>query len=241
MDELAFRFLLDCGYPRASIIDELELLAVSGTGDGVGTPTEAARPDIAILDPETLERLAVFRTVGALDPYGLSAEADELARFARQFGGHAVQGFLVRIDPQAELAEESVRFYRVRDEPMPEDPMPEYVPAHAVPDLDTLRLRQRLIAWSDAVSPVSPVSPGVSDSGDDEEEFDLEGMPTEGTGSGRATSGRPGAAVWLPGLVLTGLALADLFLARPVLDAEQALLAIGAGTLLFGAILVRRR
>jgi len=238
MDELVFRFLLDCGYPRASIVDELELLAVSGTGDGVDTPTEATGPDIAILDPETLERLAVFRTVGPLDPDGLSAETETLARFARQFGGHAVQGFLVRIDPQADLAEESVRFYRVRHDPTPEDPMPEYVPAHAVPDLDTLRLRLRLIAWSDAVSPVTPV---LADPDEDEEAFDLEGMPIESTGFERAPSARPGAAVWLPGLVLTGLALADLFLARPVLDAEQALLAIGAGTLLFWAVLVRRR
>jgi len=235
MDELVYRFLLDSGYPRAAIVGDLELLPIAAGGTDIAALADTARPDYAIIDPVSLDRLAVLLCVPALDKEGLEVAAGSLGRFAQRFGGRTVQGFLVRIDPVATEVQARVQFYRV----WPQSTL-ERVSAHAFPDLDTLRTRLLLSRQAD--SPVSgPARPEREDG-----PFDLDGGDADTTAEDRLIdiAGRPGIGVWLPGLLLVGLAIADRIMSETtsaLLDIEHAVLAVGAAALLVWAMVVRRR
>jgi len=251
MDEFVYRFLLDSGYPRAAILTDLGLLSKEGARSDAAATGASVRPDFAIVDPDTLDRLAVLLAVPALGDQDLARAAHDLGSYAQRLGGRTVQGFLIRIDPEAGTIDERVRFFRV----WPSRAL-EPIPADAFPDLAALRtwLRLTLRAGApfvspiifdldeEAIEPAGPRSMRIEDEDDDE---DWDENRDENRDEGRAPGGRvrPGLGVWLPGLALGALAIADRAVLPEqigLLDAEQALLAVGAALSLLWAMVVRR-
>ena len=248
MDELIYRFLLQSGFPRASIVTDLSLLPLAGAGSVPGDDGSATGgPSLAVVDPDTADRLAVVKAVGALDGDGLRAAAARLAAFARRFGGRSVQGFLVRVDERGADPDERVQFYRV----WPVEEL-ERVTAEAFPDLDTMRVWQRLAerralaatpgAGAGGARAAAP--PGDLDEGTVAARAAAFGEDAGTVASAGARPSRPGAWVWLPGLALVALAIADLVVdglgATGFLGVARALLATGAASLLLAAGLARR-
>ena len=207
MDEFVYRFLLQSGYPRASIVADLSLLPLAGppgTGDADGDAASA--PAYAIVDPGTGDRLALVDVVGAVDGDALRAAATRLGAYARRFGGRVVQAFLVRVDPAADPPEARVQFYRA----WPDETL-RRTSAKAFPDLDSLRTWQLLAERRERSTP----GPGRA-------------------GPGDATG--PGALAWLPGVALALLAAADRVAAAltgiGLVDLPGAVLIVGAAALL---------
>lgn len=208
MDELIYRFLLQAGYPRASIVVDATLL----TSGAIGDSAEGASTFV-IVDPETTDRLAAIDVVEAVDNDTLQVLGGEVAHYARRLGGRDVQGFLIRIDATEPERDEQVRFYRV----WPDASLQRLSPK-SFPDLDSLKVARKLLLGSPTV-----------DSSDRADVVDVVDV-VENRG------GRPGSGRYVPALLLILLAVGDWYLERshgmPLLTLAQALLAIGAATLL---------
>ena len=229
MDELIFQFLLQAGYPRASIIVEATLLTPGGTGVA---PEEATT--YAIVDPDTAEPLAAIDVVEAIDEETLERVAAGVGRYALRIGGSDVQGFVIRVDPRGRNDAEQVQFFRVwpneRIQPLS---------AKTFPDLDTLRVARRL-----SLSSTSSAKPGIIDfaQGEDGAEnrtFDADnGTFDAGISTLDVERGPPArrARRYLPATLLISLALADGYLVQTrgagFLSLTQALLAVGAAVVI---------
>ena len=209
MDELIYQFLLQAGFPRASIVEDATLLA----------PRRGAVPEEAstfvVVDPEDAGILAAIDVVDAVDADTLQVVASRVGHYARGLGGRFVQGFVIRVDPQGRSDAEKVQFYRVWP-----NPTLQQLSAKTFPDLDGLRVARRL-ALADAAAPNGPE---IVDTVDDD-------------GASEASSGGGGGAGrWVPGILLIVLAVADWYLLQtrgtPLLSVAEALLAIGAAALL---------
>lgn len=216
MDELIYQFLLQAGYPRASIVADATLLTPGGRG---AIPDDAAT--FVIVDPDSAERLAVIEVVDAVDAGTLQAVSSSTAHYARRVGGHDVQGFVIRVDPRGNKEAEQVQFYRV----WPNSTM-QRLSAKTFPDLDALRVARKLV-----MAATSPVGSAIVDVVD---EVDFDAIePT----------GRGGFALVMPAILLILLAIADWYLAQfrgmPLLSMTQAVLAVGAATLFTLSALVR--
>ena len=221
MDELIFQFLLQAGYPRASVIAEATLLTPDGSG-----PVPEDATTYAIVDPDTAERLAVIDVVEAIDGDTLEQVATEVGRYASRVGGKEMQGFVIRVDPRGRNDAEQVQFFRV----WPNHPI-QQLSAKTFPDLDTLRVVRRL-----ALSSTRRAEPGIidlaesDDAGDRAFEADRETVDAE-----RRPSASP-ARRYAPAVLLISLALADGYLVQTrgagFLTLTQALLAVGAAVVL---------
>jgi len=211
MDELIFQFLLQAGYPRASIISDPTLLTAGAEGDD---PAETAT--FAIVDPETAERLAVVDVVEAIDSAELEIVADQVGHYAELLGGRTIQGFLIRVDPHGMTEAEQVQFYRVWP-----NSRTQQLTAKTFPDLDALKVASLLARGN-----VATRSRGIVDFGG------RGARPSQagGTAAG-GTAGR-----YVPAIVLALLAVTDVYVEQTrgtgLLNLAQALLAIGAAALL---------
>ncbi len=227
MDELIYGFLLQSGYPRAAVVDDLSLLPLAGA-DG-GRPNGDA-PAFAIVDPDTADRLAVIDGVGAVDGDELRARAASLGRYARRFGGRSVQAFIVRVDFSAPSLEARVRFYRV----WPNESL-QRLSAKTFPDLASLRTRQLLVERRELSAPDGE-SVDADDFGYD---ADPDAYPDPAPAPGMSRT------VWLPGAVLVLCVLADALAAsvrgEGLFSVVQAVLLVGAAALLLVPALARSR
>jgi len=83
VDELIYKFLIQSGYPRSSIVSNLSngLIKVK-EGTKVGANGAAMDDSIAfvVVDPDTADYLAVVAVVGAVDKIGLESSAVAFAR-----------------------------------------------------------------------------------------------------------------------------------------------------------------
>ena len=134
MDELIFQFLLQAGYPRASIVADATLLTPGGAGE---VPEEAST--YVVVDPESAERLAAIEVVEAIDGPALRRLAADVGRYAERIGGREMQGFVIRVDPRAPSDAEQVQFFRVWP-----NPQVQQLSAKTFPDLDALKVAHRL-------------------------------------------------------------------------------------------------
>ena len=149
MDELIYRFLLQSGYPRASLVTDLDLLPIAGDPNAPGTGVPD--PALAVVDPGTGDRLAIVGAVGPVDADALRATGSALADYARRFGGTVVQGFLVRVDDRGRSPDEQVQFYRV----WPNDGLERFA-AEAFPDFEAMRTWQLLAERRERGVPGAP-------------------------------------------------------------------------------------
>ena len=224
MDELIFQFLLQAGYPRASIVTEATLLTPGGSGP---VPEDAST--YAIVDPDTAERLAVIDVAEAIDEDALKQVAAGIGRYASRIGGREVQGFVIRVDPRGRSDAEQVQFFRV----WPNHPI-QQLSAKTFPDLDTLRVARRL-----SLSNALRVEPGIIDfaEGDDvagrtfeasDRMFGADGETSDAEHHSPAGLARR----YVLAMVLVSIALADGYLVQVrgtgFLTLTQALLAVGA-------------
>ena len=148
MEELAYQFLLQSGYPRASLITDLSILPKLPQNDGNG-----AAPSIIVVDPGSAECLAVIKVIEANDTVGFDENALATGRFANQIGGDAVQAFVIRVDFAASDESQQVQFFRV----WPGDQQLQLT-AKTFPDLDTLRISHKLSRSSAQYSDFDGVS-----------------------------------------------------------------------------------
>ena len=234
MDELVYRFLLQSGHPRASVVADLTLLPLAGSPDG--EPPRA--PSFAVVDPVTGDRLALVDALGPVDGDALRRAASDLGRYAQRFGGQSVQGLLLRVDLDGATADEQMQAYRV----WPTREL-ERVSLKAFPDLETLRTWRLLAERKRPSGGRAGTSPAADDP--DGEFGGLAAGAYGPDGRDDRVGRRPGAAVWAPGALLAALAVADWLLVRlvgePLLDGTQALLLVGAAALLLAAAIARSR
>ena len=145
MDELIHQFLLQSGYPRASVITDVT--SVIGSLNGT-------QPNFIIVDPESADRLAVIMVVDAVSIDVLREYATLTGNVADRLGGKSVQGFVIRVDVDGSNEAEQVQFFRV----WPNTAL-QQLSARTFPDVDSLRVSQKIArqAHSAAVQP-----PGAS-------------------------------------------------------------------------------
>jgi len=134
VEELAYQFLLQSGYPRPSLITDLSVLPNLPQTDGNGTA-----PSIVVVDPDSAESLAVIKVIQANDTVGFDQHALATGQFASQVGGDAVQAFVIRVDFAASEEAQQVQFFRV----WPGDQRLQLT-AKTFPDLDTLKISHKL-------------------------------------------------------------------------------------------------
>ncbi len=134
VEELIHQFLLHAGYPRASILAELDLL-----GEQAPDLNGIAAPSFVILNPDTTDALAVVDVDGPYDAEKLRHRAAEVSVWANRFGGKAVQGFIVRVDREGKSEAEILQFYRV----WPNNSL-QQLSARTFPDLQSLIVARQL-------------------------------------------------------------------------------------------------
>jgi len=139
MDELIYKFLLQSGYTRASIVSDIA---------SIDKQTEPSDLSFVIVDPETTDRLAAILVVGPLDGDGLSGQSGHLAATAAKLGGAQIQGFIIRVDPGAQKDTEQVQFYRC----YPNSSL-QQLSAQTFPDLDSLKVHFKLHHSKPSVRP----------------------------------------------------------------------------------------
>ena len=215
MDELIYQFLLQAGYPRASIVADPALLEPT-TSDR--EPEDATT--FVIVDPASAARLAVIDVVDALDDQALEERTARVGQYARRIGGREIQGFVVRVDPRGRTEADQVRFFRVWP-----GPATQRLTAKTFPDLDALRV-SHLLAHEQRRSPASSTGDAT----------DATARRAERRGGADRDDRGVGAWRYLPAVVLLLLLGADwsLLLTRGVglLNVGQVLLAVGAASLL---------
>lgn len=134
MEDLIYQFLLQSGYPRASLIADMSMLPKLPLGDGNGTV-----PTFVVVDPDNAQCLAVIKVIAAGDAEGFDQYALTTGQFANQIGGDTVQGFVINVDFNASEESQQVQFFRV----WPGD-QPAQLSAKTFPDIDTLKISNKL-------------------------------------------------------------------------------------------------
>ncbi len=130
MEELIHQFLLQSGYPRASIVTDV--ISLFGSLNGI-------QPNFIIVDPNTAEPLAVILVVDAVVPEDLRKFASLTGNAARHLRGRAVQGFLIRVDVDGSSEIDQVQFFKVWP-----GSMLQQLSARTFPDVDSLRVSQKI-------------------------------------------------------------------------------------------------
>lgn len=107
MDDLIYNFLLQSGYPRSSIVLNIEI--GPETDDGY----DEDAPAFIIAEPETADVLAVIGVTTSIDDDSLELKASDVSYYARMFAEDSALGFLFCVDPYGNTEQEQVKVYRV--------------------------------------------------------------------------------------------------------------------------------
>jgi len=207
MEDLIYKFLIQAGFPRASIVMDIT------TVDRSSAPSDAS---FVIIDPETIERLGVIKVVGPVGADELMDQSALLSVVAERIGGKQLQGFVIRVDAQAQRDDEQVQFYRC----FPNIDLHQ-LNARTFPDFDSMKVNVKLMKPKPSYAPEAVVLP-------DEELVELPKMPI-------------GAV--LPGVIILLLALVDwgmrTYLGTALFDVTHAILLAGGALLLSMPALVK--
>lgn len=214
MDDLIYSFLLQSGYPRASIIFDLDLL-----GSAARQADSLQQPSFAIVDPETAELLAIIDVVDDVDGDTLRETAVATGAFASRLAGRSIQGFVIRVDVRGRTEEEQIQFYRI----WPNSTL-QQLSSKSFPDLESLRVARKLMV-ADSGSDSRFTEPAAVTYSGDPDEPESQELPA-----------RSGIGLYLPAMVLVVLVLIDSYLnvsrGTSLLSLTQGLLVIGAALLL---------
>ena len=216
LEDLIYSFLLQCDYPRSSIVHDVDLLGVAPRVDsGLDVPT------FAIVDPDTAAALAVVQVVDALDIDELKQAAIETGAYASRLDGKFIQGFVIRVDVRGRSEAEQVQFYKI----WPNSTL-QQLSSKNFPDLQALRVSRMLVMKTNeqAVQSVPEVGGALSELKDNDS-VSLSG-----------NYGTPGAGLYIPAVLLLILIFADgMFITvqgEALLTIPQSILALGAAMLL---------
>lgn len=214
MDDLIYSFLLQSGYPRASIVFNIDLLGPSAqVGSGMKVPT------FAIVDPDTADPLAVIEVVDSVSPDVLKQVAVETGAYASRLGGNFIQGFVIRVHVDGKSEDDKVKFFRI----WPNSTL-QRLSGKNFPDLDTLRVARKLSVNVTEKSLQRLTSPGGSN---EASRHDVESPEV---------SGRFNAGLYVPAIVLLVLVLADIlvtaFDGESFLSVSRSILTLGAAVLI---------
>lgn len=139
MEDLIYKFLIQSGYSRASIVTDVK---------SVDSSISNLDASLIVVDPENADRLACICVIGRVDADELHDQAVVAASTARRLGGKQVQGFVIRVDAQAKSEAEQVQFYRC----YPNTDL-QRLSARTFPDLDSLKVHHKLTAVKPAPTP----------------------------------------------------------------------------------------
>ena len=216
MEDLIYSFLLQCDYPRSSIVHDVDLLGVAPRVDsGLDVPT------FAIVDPDTAAPLAVIQVVDALDIDELKQAAIETGAYASRLAGKFIQGFVIRVDVRGRSEAEQVQFYKI----WPNSTL-QQLSSKNFPDLQALRVSRMLVTNTNAkvVQSVPEVGGPLGDEQDDN-------SPSISSGDDA-----PSAGLYIPAILLLILIFADgmfnTLRGEALLTIPQSILAFGAAMLL---------
>lgn len=129
MQDLIFRFLLESGFPRGSILTDHK-------SDNTG---QSYQPAFLIVDPESADTLAVIDVVESGTMEQLSSHALHTGRFAAKVGRHGVQSFVIQVDDENPVSSEQVRFFKLLA-----GKKMQQISSYAFPDLEALQVARKL-------------------------------------------------------------------------------------------------
>jgi len=220
LDDLIYSFLLKSGYPRASIVFDIDLLGPTArVGSGMKVPA------FVIVDPETADPLAVIEVADAPGPDALKQIAIETGAYASRLAGKAIQGFVIRVDVNGRSEAEKIQFYRI----WPNSTL-QRLSSRNFPDLEALRVSRQLI--------LNTTKREVEGSGSVEFKAGGKHSGTFSLYSDHKSDNklRPDAGLYVPALVLLLMICADFlsttFFAQSLLNLSRSVLAVGAALLL---------
>ena len=215
LDNLIYSFLLRSGYPRASIVFDLNLLDPANR-----TSSKIKDPTFVVVDPETAVPLAVIEVVGAVDNDALKDSAIQAGAYASELAGKRIQGYVIRVDAHGQTEADQVQFYRI----WPNSTLQKLSSKH-FPDIDALRVSRKLIENSAAKA-----------LGKGPDAMAQYTTPDALTIKDSAGSSLMGAGLYLPALALLLLVVIDALLTTfnktSWLSVPQSILILGAAVLL---------
>jgi len=202
LDELIYKFLIQSGYPRSSIVSKL----TSGVLPAGGAKTGGLDDCITclIVDPATANYLAVIAVVGASDSDTLHEAGSACMHFSKRIDESKLQCFVIRVDIEAYDSDEQVQFFRVADD---RQLLP--LSVQSFPDIDSLRV-SRLLGQKQMVPAVEIIDTTIDEDALEEADY---------------SEKRP-LTLYLPGLLLVVLAVAN-----GVVDMMTGSALFGAGTI----------
>lgn len=219
MVELIYSFLLQSGFPRASIVFDVDLLQVDAGEHDIRVPS------LFIVDPNTADPLAVVDVVPAVDAETLKNVAIEAGAYASRLAGKHLQGFVVRVDGSGQTDAEQVQFYKI----WPNSTL-QQLSSKTFPDLDTLRVARMLLVdeksnalpeTMNLTTPVVEIEDAFGLNQNENRDKDTESFS---------------AGLYLPAFMLLLLFILDAiileFTDSPLITVAQSVLALGAAALL---------
>ena len=223
MDDVIYSFLLQSGYPRASVVFNIDLLASNTqVSSGIKVPT------FIIVDPDSADPLAVMEVVDSVDLDSLKHVAVETGAYASRLAGNFIQGFVIRVDAAGKTDAEQVQFFRI----WPNSTL-QQLSSRNFPDLDSLRVSRKIAINTTAMMVENTPSVSGSQAVIDDEAFN--GF-NNGFNEEVETSTRSNAGLYLPAILLVILVLADFilttFMGQSFLSVSRSILTIGAAALL---------
>ncbi len=204
MEDLIYKFLVQSGFPRASIVTDITAVHHGANSD------EAS---FVIVDPHSTDPLAVLKVVGPVNAETLIDQSALLAEVASAIGGRQTQGFVVRVDLKAKRDAEQVQFYRCH----PNTEL-QQVTARTFPDFDSLKVSYKLMAAKSAGG--SATAPEIIDFAEEDD------VSTANVGIGAVMPGITLLILALADWALGFLKGMELF------NVTQAILLVGAAVLL---------
>jgi len=150
LDDLIYNFLLQTGFPRASIIFDADLLST-----GQRNQSELKIPAFVIVDPETANPLAVIEVVDAIDGNALKQTAIGTSAYASNLADAIISSYVIRVDVAGRVEEEQVQFYRIR----PDNTL-QQLSSKNFPDLNALKVARKLVHNQTTTSKAS--LPGIT-------------------------------------------------------------------------------
>ena len=138
LDDLIFKFLLQSGFPRASIVSDVASVLPLQSGENA---------TFIIVDPESVLKLAVIAVIGPKAGDELISEAAVVANYASRLGGKSVLGFTIRVDSKGNSEQEQVQFYQC----WPNSQLKQ-LSARIFPDFESLRVANKIAVKSVAIA-----------------------------------------------------------------------------------------
>lgn len=215
MDDLIYNFLLQSGYPRSSIVLNIDI--GPETDDGY----DEDAPAFIIAEPETADVLAVIGVTTSIDDDLLELEASDVSYYARMLAEDSALGFLFCVDPRGNTEQEQVKVYRVlRNSDV------QLLSMQNFPDFTALRVSRKLAIKTSVVA-----DPLLSESVNS---VDTQTAPRVDAHESNFFS-TVAAYFYLPALILLMAIVADrlciMYIGQPLLTTAQSVLTIGAALL----------